>query len=98
MRRSRPGRSPRRVSRDRLEVMRQGAKVDQNVLKQKLTTIFRNTFFQPALEIHEGLTAKDVAGWDSLSHFNLILAVEKEFGISLTTRDIRSMKNVGDLI
>jgi acyl carrier protein len=44
------------------------------------------------------MTASDVDGWDSLSHFNLVLAVEKEFGISVTTRDVRSMKNVGDLI
>ncbi len=63
-----------------------------------MTTVFRNTFFQPALEINEGMTASDVDGWDSLSHFNLVLAVEKEFGISVTTRDVRSMKNVGDLI
>lgn len=72
--------------------------MDQDLLKQRLTTIFRSTFYQPALEIHEGMTAKDVRGWDSLSHINLVLAVEKEFGISLTTRDVRSMKNVGDLM
>jgi acyl carrier protein len=72
--------------------------VDQNILKQRLTTVFRSTFFQPGLEISEAMTARDVEGWDSLSHINLVLAVEKEFGISLTTRDVRSMKNVGDLI
>ena len=72
--------------------------VDQDILKQKLTDIFRKTFFQPTLEIHEGMTANDVEGWDSLSHINLVLAIEDEFGISLTTRDVRSMKNVGDLI
>jgi acyl carrier protein len=70
----------------------------QNAIKERLTKVFRETFSQPALEINEGLTASDVAGWDSLSHINLVLAVENEFGISLTTRDIRSMKNVGDLI
>jgi acyl carrier protein len=72
--------------------------MDQDTLRQRLTTVFRNTFFQPALEIHEGMTANDVTGWDSLTHFNLVMAVEKEFGISVTTRDVRSMKNVGDLI
>jgi acyl carrier protein len=72
--------------------------VDQDILKQKLTGVFRSTFFQPALEIREGMTAHDVEGWDSLSHINLVLAIEQEFGISLTTRDVRSMKNVGDLL
>lgn len=72
--------------------------MNRDTLKQRLTGVFRSTFFQPDLEISEGMTAGDVRGWDSLSHINLVLAVEKEFGISLTTRDVRSMKNVGDLI
>ena len=72
--------------------------MDQNAITQRLTQVFRKTFFQPALEINDKLNANDVEGWDSLSHINLVLAVEKEFGISLTTRDVRSMKNVGDLI
>lgn len=72
--------------------------MDQNVIKEKLTEVFRKTFFQPSLEIHDGLTARDVAGWDSLSHINLVLAVENAFGITLTTRDVRSLKNVGDLV
>ena len=72
--------------------------MDHNTLKQRLTHVFRATFFQPDLEIRDDMTANDVAGWDSLSHINLVLAVEKEFGIMLTTRDVRSMKNVGDLM
>ena len=72
--------------------------MDQDTLRQRLTTIFRNTFFQPDLVIDDDMTAGDVEGWDSLTHINLILAVEKEFDIALTTRDVRSMKNVGDLM
>lgn len=72
--------------------------MEQDAVKQRLTKVFRNTFFQPGLELNESMTASDVEGWDSLSHINLVLAVEKEFGISLTTRDVRSLKNVGDLM
>jgi acyl carrier protein len=72
--------------------------VDSDTARQRLTKVFRNTFFQPSLELDENMTANDVEGWDSLSHINLVLAVEKEFGISLTTRDVRSLKNVGDLM
>ena len=72
--------------------------MEQGALKQRLTRVFRNTFFQPSLELEETMTASDVEGWDSLSHINLVLAVEKEFGISMTTRDVRSLKNVGDLM
>ena len=38
-----------------------------------------------------------MTAWDSLSHIDLVMAVEKGFGIRLTTRDVRAMKNVGDL-
>jgi len=44
------------------------------------------------------MTANDVDGWDSLSHVNLILAVEKGFGIRFTRKEIMSFKNVGELL
>jgi acyl carrier protein len=66
--------------------------------KSKLTAVFRETFSNKAIEISEATTASDIKGWDSLAHINLILAVEKAFGIRLVTRDVRSMKNVGDMI
>lgn len=67
-------------------------------IESKLTNVFRETFNQPALQLSPSLTADDVEGWDSLSHINLIVAVEQEFGFSFATREVRSMKNVGDLI
>jgi acyl carrier protein len=72
--------------------------MDRDALKVKLTEIFRRTFADEHLNINESMTAADVKAWDSLSHINLILAVERGFNIRLTTRDARSMKNVGDLI
>lgn len=72
--------------------------MEMNEIKSKLTEIFRSTFEDDALEITDTLTASDVPAWDSLSHINLILAVEKGFGIRLTTREARTMKNVGEFI
>jgi acyl carrier protein len=72
--------------------------MDRDALKAKLTDIFRKTFDNDELTISESTTADDVAGWDSLSHINLVLAVERGFGIRLTTREVRGMKNVGDLV
>lgn len=64
----------------------------------KLTTVFRETFDLKDLMIEEATTATDVPGWDSLAHINLVLAVEKAFAIKLSVREVRLMKNVGDLI
>jgi acyl carrier protein len=72
--------------------------MDRAAVLQKLTGIFRTTFDSPDLVLEDTMTANDVAGWDSLSHINLILAVERGFNLRLTMREARGLKNVGDLI
>ena len=67
-------------------------------IKSRLTPIFRDVFDDEALIVSEGMTAEDVAAWDSLSHLNMIVAVEKAFGVKFSVRDVRSLKNVGELI
>lgn len=44
------------------------------------------------------MTAGDVENWDSLTHIDLITAVEREFRVKLTTSEVMSLKNVGDLM
>jgi acyl carrier protein len=65
---------------------------------EKLNGIFRLVFNNDEINIRPEMTANDVDGWDSLSHVNLILAVEKGFGIRLTQKEIMSFKNIGDLL
>ncbi len=67
-------------------------------VKSKLTPIFRDIFRDDALVIIERMTAQDVPAWDSLAHLNMIVAVEKAFGVKFSIRDLRSLKDVGDLI
>jgi len=67
-------------------------------IKTRLTPIFRDVFSDNALEVKDTMTADDVVKWDSLSHINMIYAVERAFGVQFSIRDARSMKNVGELI
>jgi acyl carrier protein len=67
-------------------------------VKSKLTPIFRDIFRDDTLVIIERMTAQDVPAWDSLGHLNMIVAVEKAFGVKFSLRDFRSLKDVGDLI
>ena len=39
----------------------------------------------------------DVDGWDSLSHVNLILAIETKFTITFSQKELLTFRNVGDL-
>jgi len=48
-------------------------------------------------EVTDATVAADVPGWDSLSHINVVLAVEKHFGVRFKSVEVLRLKNVGDL-
>lgn len=45
----------------------------------------------------DATTADQVPGWDSLSHLNVITAVEKEYSIRFKAYELLKLKDVGDL-
>jgi len=63
----------------------------------KLTEVFREVFDDDTLVIHDEMTADDVDAWDSLSHVNLMIAIEIAFDISFKQNEIQSFANVGEL-
>ena len=67
-------------------------------VRERLNGIFRDVFDNETIEVHDGMTARDVQGWDSLNHVTMIYAVEKGFGVSFTTKEVSSLANVGDLV
>ncbi len=62
-----------------------------------LTEVFRQVFDDPGIVLTPETTANDIEGWDSLSHINLIRAVETHFNIRFKAKEVLSFKNVGDL-
>ena len=48
-------------------------------------------------EITDTTIVSEVPGWDSLSHVNVISAVEKHFGVRFKNVEILRLANVGDL-
>jgi acyl carrier protein len=72
--------------------------MDAAIVKSRLNQIFQDIFDDPGLQISEGMTAADIEAWDSLTHIDLIVQVEKQFKIKLSTGDVRGLKNVGDFI
>ena len=63
-----------------------------------LNGIFQQVFDDDAIHISPEMTANDVDGWDSLSHLNLIVAVETTFGIRFSQKELLAFRNVGDLL
>jgi acyl carrier protein len=62
-----------------------------------LTDVFREVFDNPEISLSPETTANDVDGWDSLSHINLIMAIELRFNISFSQKEVFGFKNVGDM-
>ena len=65
---------------------------------EELTEIFRDIFDDDELVIGDETTADDVEEWDSLSHVQLVVALEKAFAVKFSSREILSWDNVGDLV
>ena len=74
------------------------ATINPEAIKQRLQKVFQDVFDDETMQIHERMTAAEVADWDSLSHINLVVAVEKEFRVRLTTAEVRGLNHVGDFI
>jgi acyl carrier protein len=71
---------------------------DQATIYAVLTEIFNDVFMVGDMKLTPELSAKDVAGWDSFKQIEIMVSVEERFGVKLNTREIDSLRNVGDLV
>jgi acyl carrier protein len=72
--------------------------MERNEILSRVEEIFREELELDELTLTDETTADDVEEWDSLSHIQLVVALEKAFGIKFTSREILSWENIGDLI
>lgn len=64
----------------------------------KLDEVFQDVFDDESIRVHDDTTAYDIEDWDSLEHINLIVAVEKMFGMKFNMGEVNKMKNVGEMV
>jgi acyl carrier protein len=72
--------------------------MDEPQIYSRLTQIFEDVFDADSIKLSPELTAKDVDGWDSITHIRLILTIERAFKIKLSTSEIGKLENVGGLV
>lgn len=72
--------------------------MERTEILKKVQDVFREELELDDLVLTDETTADDVEEWDSLSHVQLVVALEKSFGIKFTSREILSWDNVGDLV
>lgn len=64
----------------------------------EVNIIFTDVLDNPELVISRETSAADVEEWDSLTHIQLIVAIEKRFKIKFTAAEIHTWKDVGQMV
>jgi acyl carrier protein len=69
----------------------------EEVLEQ-ITVIFKDVLDNEDVMLKDETTASDVEDWDSLSHIQLVVAIEKHFKCRFASKEIQSWNNVGEMV
>jgi acyl carrier protein len=72
--------------------------MDEPQIYARLAEIFQDVFDEDSITVTPELSAKDVDGWDSLTHIRLMLTVERAFKTKFSVPEIGKLENVGDLV
>ena len=71
--------------------------MEKSEILSQVQDIFRDVLDEESIVLEESTTANDVEEWDSLTHIQLIVAIEKHFKIKFLSKEILSWKNVCEM-
>ena len=71
--------------------------MDKNEIITELNRIFIDILENENIQLTESTNANDIEEWDSLTHIQLVVAIEKYFKVKFTTQEIQQWKNVGEI-
>lgn len=63
----------------------------------QVTAVFRNVLDDDRIVLAYATSARDIEDWDSLTHIELVVGIEKSFGLKFTLGEVQSFKNVGEM-
>ena len=77
---------------------REEMSMEKSQILDEVQAIFREVLDNEEIVLANETTADDIEEWDSLTHIQLIVAIEKHFKIKFTSKEILSWQNVGQLV
>jgi acyl carrier protein len=63
----------------------------------RLADIFREIFDDLSLQVTDDLSPASYELWDSVETVNLLMAIEREFGIQFSTAEVAGIKTFGTI-
>ena len=72
--------------------------MERKEILAKVQDVFRDVLDNEELELQETMSAGDIEDYDSLSHIQLVVAIEKTFSIKFTSAEIMSWDNIGSML
>ena len=72
--------------------------MEKNEILNQVQAIFCDVLDNEDIVLSNETTANDIEEWDSLSHIQLIVAIEKNFKLKFTSLEIMKWKNVGEMV
>jgi acyl carrier protein len=72
--------------------------MERTEIFEKLNEIFNDVLDLEDVALTDATCADDIEEWDSLSQIQLVVAIEKAFGIKFTAREMMMWANVGEMV
>lgn len=72
--------------------------MEKTEILEKVQEIFRDVLDNEDIVLSNDTTADNIEEWDSLSHIQLIVSIEKAFKIKFKAQEMISWNNVGEMI
>lgn len=62
-----------------------------------LNQVVANVLRIPLADISDAISPRTIQGWDSLKHIELIMTIEREFGIRFDASEVTALTSLGSI-
>ena len=70
----------------------------EDAILARVRGVIAAVFDDDNVVVESSTTAADVEGWDSVSNIEVLVALEREFGIRFNTGEMATVANLGQLV
>lgn len=72
--------------------------MNRSQILKEINDIFIEIIDNNDVVLSESTTAEDIDEWDSLTHIQIIVSLEKHFKLRFESQEIQEWKNIADII